>query len=40
MRGNPLDADYAIVGTTLLPSMLEAVARNVARGMTNLSLFG
>lgn len=37
---NPLDADYAIVGTTLLPSMLEAVARNVARGMTNLSLFG
>ena len=37
---NPLDADYAIVSTTLLPSMLEAVARNVARGMTNLSLFG
>ncbi|AKK05841.1 phenylalanyl-tRNA synthetase beta subunit [Corynebacterium mustelae] len=37
---NPLDADYAVLGTTLLPSMLEAVSRNVSRGMTDLYLFG
>ncbi|WBT09925.1 phenylalanine--tRNA ligase subunit beta [Corynebacterium sp. SCR221107] len=37
---NPLDADYAVLGTTLLPSMLEALARNIARGQTSLSLFG
>ena len=37
---NPLDADYATLGTTLLPSMLEAVARNVARGRNDLNLFG
>lgn len=37
---NPLDADYSIIGTTLLPSMLEAAMRNVARGMTNVALFG
>lgn len=37
---NPLDADYAILGTTLLPSMLEALARNVARGCTDLYLYG
>ncbi|MDO5454082.1 MAG: phenylalanine--tRNA ligase subunit beta [Corynebacterium sp.] len=37
---NPLDSDYAVLGTTLLPSMLEAVARNVARGRRDLTLFG
>ena len=37
---NPLDSDYAVLGTTLLPSMLEAVTRNVARGRTDLSLYG
>lgn len=37
---NPLDADYAVLGTTLLPSMLEALARNIARGQTSLKLFG
>lgn len=37
---NPLDADYAVLGTTLLPSMLEAVGRNVARGSRDVSLFG
>lgn len=37
---NPLDADYAVLGTTLLPSMLEALSRNIARGQTSLSLFG
>lgn len=37
---NPLDKDYAQLGTTLLPSMLEALGRNVARGRGDLSLFG
>ncbi|MFI5505803.1 phenylalanine--tRNA ligase subunit beta [Corynebacterium kutscheri] len=37
---NPLDADYAVLGTTLLPSMLESLKRNIARGQTSLSLFG
>ncbi|GAB3940327.1 phenylalanine--tRNA ligase subunit beta [Corynebacterium tapiri] len=37
---NPLDADYSVIGTTLLPSMLEAVSRNVARGRRDLSVFG
>ncbi|MDY5786507.1 phenylalanine--tRNA ligase subunit beta, partial [Corynebacterium sp.] len=36
---NPLDRDYGILGTTLLPSMLEALGRNVARGRRDLSLF-
>ncbi|WP_018296326.1 phenylalanine--tRNA ligase subunit beta [Corynebacterium lubricantis] len=37
---NPLDNDYAILGTTLLPSMLEAVGRNVSRGRRDISLYG
>ncbi|APT84678.1 phenylalanine--tRNA ligase subunit beta [Corynebacterium aquilae] len=37
---NPLDADYAQLGSTLLPSMLEALKRNVARGTTSVALFG
>lgn len=37
---NPLDADYATLGTTLLPSMLEAVRRNVTRGQGSVTLFG
>lgn len=37
---NPLDADYAVLGTTLLPSMLEALGRNVARGQRDFTLFG
>lgn len=36
---NPLDADYGILGTTLLPSMLEAVGRNVARGRGDLAIY-
>ena len=36
---NPLDADYAVLATTLLPAMLEAVGRNVARGRHDLSLY-
>ncbi|WKD59369.1 phenylalanine--tRNA ligase subunit beta [Corynebacterium caspium] len=37
---NPLESHHSIIGTTLLPSMLEAVGRNVSRGRTDLSLFG
>ena len=37
---NPLEADKAILSTTLLPNMLEAVARNVARGRSDLALYG
>ncbi|KQB86469.1 phenylalanine--tRNA ligase subunit beta [Corynebacterium lowii] len=37
---NPLEADHAVLATTLLPAMLEAVGRNAARGRTDLSLFG
>lgn len=36
---NPLDKDYAVLGTTVLPSMLEAVGRNVARGRSDVALF-
>ncbi|WP_175935101.1 phenylalanine--tRNA ligase subunit beta [Corynebacterium sp. Marseille-P4321] len=36
---NPLDADYGVLGTTLLPSMLDAVRRNVARGRADVGLF-
>lgn len=36
---NPLDADYGVLGTTLLPPMLEAIGRNVARGRADLGLF-
>lgn len=37
---NPLESDHAQLGTTLLPSMLDAVARNVARGRVDLNIFG
>ncbi|SQG64615.1 phenylalanyl-tRNA ligase subunit beta [Corynebacterium renale] len=37
---NPLEKDYGIIGTTLLPSMLDSVARNVARGRRDMQLFG
>ena len=37
---NPLDADYAVLGTTLLPSLLDAIKRNVARGEKDVTLFG
>lgn len=37
---NPLEADNAVLGTTLLPNMLVALARNVARGRQDLALFG
>ncbi|UQV59079.1 phenylalanine--tRNA ligase subunit beta [Corynebacterium pseudodiphtheriticum] len=37
---NPLESDHAVLGTTLLPSMLDAVRRNVARGRDSVGLFG
>lgn len=37
---NPLESDHAVLGTTLLPSMLDAVRRNVARGRDSVALFG
>ncbi|MDK8523966.1 phenylalanine--tRNA ligase subunit beta [Corynebacterium sp. MSK150] len=37
---NPLEADKAILSTTLLPNMLEAIGRNVARGRNDLALYG
>lgn len=36
---NPLDADYGILGTTLLPPMLEAAGRNVARGRSDVAIY-
>lgn len=36
---NPLDSDYGVLATTLLPSMLEAVGKNVARGKADLALY-
>lgn len=37
---NPLEADRGVLGTTLLPSMLDALKRNVARGHKDVHLFG
>ncbi len=37
---NPLESDKAQLSTTLLPNLLEAVARNVARGRADLALYG
>ena len=36
---NPLDADRSLLATTLLPGLLEAVVRNVSRGLRDLALF-
>lgn len=36
---NPLEANKAILSTTLLPNMLEAVVRNVARGRNDVALY-
>lgn len=37
---NPLESSDSLIATTLLPSMLQAMHRNLARGQRNLSLFG
>lgn len=36
---NPLEADRPHLATTLLPALLEALARNVSRGLTDVALF-
>ncbi|MCD2190035.1 phenylalanine--tRNA ligase subunit beta [Actinomycetospora soli] len=36
---NPLDADRSLMATTLLPGLLDAVVRNVSRGLRDLALF-
>ncbi|KKO83587.1 phenylalanine--tRNA ligase subunit beta [Corynebacterium otitidis] len=36
---NPLDRDYDRLATTLLPAMLEALGRNVARGLSDARLY-
>lgn len=36
---NPLDAEYGVLGTTLLPAMLEVIGRNVARGRKDVAVF-
>lgn len=36
---NPLDTEYGVLGTTLLPAMLEVIGRNVARGRSDLAVF-
>ncbi|MDU0478536.1 phenylalanine--tRNA ligase subunit beta [Staphylococcus chromogenes] len=37
---NPLESDHAILGTTLLPSMLESLRRNIVRGQHDVALYG
>ncbi|WP_370333962.1 phenylalanine--tRNA ligase subunit beta [Mycolicibacterium hippocampi] len=37
---NPLESDRPELATTLLPGLLEALARNVSRGATDVALFG
>jgi len=37
---NPLEADRPHLATTLLPALLEALARNVSRGTVDVALFG
>ncbi|QGK70596.1 phenylalanine--tRNA ligase subunit beta [Allosaccharopolyspora coralli] len=36
---NPLESDRALMATTLLPGLIEAVQRNVARGQRDLGVF-
>ena len=37
---NPLESDAATIGTTLLPSMIDSLRRNITRGQKDLGLFG
>lgn len=36
---NPLEADRPQLATTLLPALLEALVRNVSRGLVDVALF-
>lgn len=37
---NPLEADRPQLATTMLPALLEALVRNVSRGVTDVALYG
>ncbi|MEJ6548590.1 phenylalanine--tRNA ligase subunit beta [Corynebacterium sp. USCH3] len=37
---NPLENDVATIGTSLLPSMMESLRRNVSRGQHDVALYG
>ena len=37
---NPLESDVALIGTTLLPSMIDSLRRNITRGQTDAALYG
>lgn len=37
---NPLESDVATIGTTLLPSMIDSLRRNIARGQHDVALYG
>lgn len=37
---NPLESDRGVLATTLLPAMLEMLARNVSRGRRDVALYG
>ncbi|WP_130839132.1 phenylalanine--tRNA ligase subunit beta [Corynebacterium neomassiliense] len=37
---NPLESDVSTIGTTLLPSMIDSLRRNITRGQKDLGLFG
>lgn len=37
---NPLEADYATIGTTLMPSMIDSLRRNITRGQRDVALYG
>ena len=37
---NPLESERNLIATTLIPGLLDAVARNVARGRVDLQVFG
>ncbi|MGO3362249.1 MAG: phenylalanine--tRNA ligase subunit beta [Corynebacterium sp.] len=37
---NPLESDVATIGTTLLPSMIDSLRRNITRGQVDAALYG
>ena len=37
---NPLESDVATIGTSLLPSMIDSLRRNIARGQHDVALYG
>ena len=39
MVKNPISADYEVMRTSLLPGLIDAAKRNVARGIPDVGLF-